>query len=92
MGGCGALAVSAGTSLSLTGVTVYKLRERGLQFCRDNFNVRPGTSCMHPLTVCCTSLHLKTVPSMVQHLTLSIFVVYGEWVNLVIVSAWHLVL
>ena len=25
-------------------------------------------------------------------LTLAISVVYGEWVNLVIVSAWHLIL
>ena len=24
-----------------------------------------------------------------QHLILAVFVVYGEWVNLVIVSAWH---
>ena len=42
--------------------------------------------------VCCTSWHLKIVLSIVLHLILAIFVAYGEWVNLVSVSAWHLVL
>ena len=37
-------------------------------------------------------LKLKTVLSMVKHLILAISVVYGKWVNLVIVIAWHLVL
>ena len=37
-----------------------------------------------PLIVCCTSLHLKIVLSIVTHLILAIFVVYGEWVNLTI--------
>ena len=31
-----------------------------------------------------------TVPSIEPCLILAISVVYGEWVNLVIVSAWHL--
>ena len=35
------------------------------------------------------SWHLKIVLGIVKHLILAIFVVYGEWVNLVIVSAWH---
>ena len=30
--------------------------------------------------------------SIVQRLTLAVSVVYGQWVNLVMVSAWHLVL
>ena len=47
---------------------------------------------LNVLIVCCTSLHLKIVLSIVLHLILAIFVVYGEWVNLAIVSAWHLVL
>ena len=32
------------------------------------------------------------VLSILKHLILAIFVVYGDWVNLVIVNAWHLVL
>jgi hypothetical protein len=46
---------------------------------------------MYALIVCCTSLQLKMVLSIVQNLILAIFVVYREWVNLVIVSAWHFV-
>ena len=42
--------------------------------------------------VCCTSWHLKIVLSVVLHLIPAIFVAYGEWVNLVSVSAWDLVL
>ena len=43
--------------------------------------------------VCFTSSwHLKIVLNIVQHLIITISVVYGEWVNLVIVSAWNLVL
>ena len=34
----------------------------------------------------------KIVPNIVYRLILAVFVVYGEWVNLAIVSAWHLVL
>ena len=38
-------------------------------------------------------LVLKTIAlGIVKHLIRAIFVVYGEWVNLTIVSAWHLVL
>ena len=33
----------------------------------------------------------KVLSSIVQHLILAISVVYREWVNLEIVSAWHLV-
>ena len=47
---------------------------------------------MYTLIVCCTSMHLKIVLSIVQRLILAISVVYGERVNLAIVSAWHLVL
>jgi hypothetical protein len=46
----------------------------------------------YPFNVCCISLHLKIVHSIVQHLILAIFVVHREKVNLAIVSAWHLVL
>ena len=42
--------------------------------------------------VCCTSWHLKTLLSSGQRLILAVSVVYGERVNLVMVSAWHLVL
>ena len=44
---------------------------------------------MYALIVCCTSLHLKIVLSIVKHLILAVFAAYREWVNLVIVSAWH---
>ena len=44
------------------------------------------------LIVCCTSLHLKIVRSIVYHLILASFVAYKDGVNLAIVSAWHLVL
>ena len=47
---------------------------------------------MDRLIVCCTSLHLKIVLSIVLYLILAFFVVYREGVNLAIVSAWHLVL
>ena len=53
--------------------------------------VPPGRYYTH-LVLLCTSWHLKVVLSIVQHLTLAIFVVYGEWVNLAIVSTCHLVL
>ena len=49
---------------------------------------------MYAFIICCTSLHLKIALSIVEHLILAlilaIFVVYGEWVNLVIVTACHL--
>ena len=47
---------------------------------------------MYTLIVCCKSLHLKTVLSTFYHLIPAIFVVYREWVNVVMVSTWHLVL
>ena len=47
---------------------------------------------MYALIVCCTYWHVKIVLSIVQHLILAIFVVHKKWVNVVIVSAWHLVL
>ena len=50
-----------------------------------------GTLCMHWLYVVrpCTT---KIVLRIVLHLILAIFVLHREWVNLAIVSAWHLVL
>ena len=46
----------------------------------------------YALIVRCTSWHLKIAPCVVSHLILAVTVVYGEWVNLVMVSTWHLVL
>ena len=46
---------------------------------------------MYAHILCCTSLHLKISLSSVLDLILAIFVLYREWVNLVIVSALHLV-
>ena len=43
----------------------------------------------YALVVYCMSLHLKIVFGVVQHLTLAIFVVYGEHT---VVRAWHLYL
>ena len=51
-----------------------------------------GYTWCHTLIVCWKSLHLKIVISIVQHLIVASFVVYGEGVNLTIVRAWHLVL
>ena len=50
-----------------------------------------GTYVMYQFIVCCTSWHLQIVLSIV-YLIISICVVYGEWVDLAIVSVWHLVL
>uniref|UniRef100_A0A8C5CUG9 asparaginase n=1 Tax=Gadus morhua TaxID=8049 RepID=A0A8C5CUG9_GADMO len=44
------------------------------------------------LILYCMSWHFKTVRSIMSRLIISIFFVYGEWVNLTIVSAWPLVL
>ena len=49
------------------------------------FNQSPYPS--YALIVWCTSWHIKTVLGIVKRLTLAIFVAYGEWVNLVMVSA-----
>ena len=48
------------------------------------------TSCrlMYAVIVCLTSFHLKIVLSFTYHLVRAIFVIYGQWVNLAIVSAW----
>ena len=53
---------------------------------------RSGSNTHTYSIVCCTSWHFIIVLSIVYYLTLAIAVVYREWVNLVIVSAWHLVL
>ena len=45
--------------------------------------------CCYTLIVCRTSSHIYLV---VQYLNLAVYVVYGEWVDLSIVSALHLVL